>query len=74
MNSNLLMNCLWYEDIEPIELANTLELSPEKLFDKLFGNDKFTSEEIDKIVALLNLTAEECHMIFGKRGGNKSGN
>ena len=29
MKSSLLMNCLWYEDISPEELANVLELTPE---------------------------------------------
>lgn len=64
MRSNLLMNCLWYEDISPEELANVLNLTPDKLFDKIFANDEFTNEEIKKIVARLGLTKEETNMIF----------
>lgn len=64
MISNLLMNCLWYEDISPEELAKELNLTPNKLFDKIFADDEFTFEEIRKIVALLGLTEEETNMIF----------
>lgn len=65
MKGNLLMNCLWYEDIPPDELAGVLELPSEKVVDKIFGDDDFTPEEIKKIVALLGLTEEETNMIFG---------
>lgn len=65
MKSNLLMNCLWYEDISPDELAAVLELPSEKLYDKLFGDEEFTPEEIKTIVALLGLTDEEANTIFG---------
>lgn len=64
MRSNLLMNCLWYEDITPEELANVLDLTPEALFRKIFQEDEFTLEEISQIVALLGLTEEEQHAIF----------
>lgn len=64
MRSNLLMNCLWYEDITPEELANVLELTPETLYRKIFQDDDFTPEEIQKIVGLLSLTEEETHAIF----------
>lgn len=30
MKSNYLMNCLWYEDIPPEEMAERLELSPKE--------------------------------------------
>lgn len=65
MKSNLLMNCLWYEDISPDELGAVLELPSEKLYDKIFGDDDFTPEEIKTIVALLGLTEEEANTIFG---------
>lgn len=65
MKSNLLMNYLWYVDISPDELAAVLELPSEKLYDKIFGDDDFTPEEIKTIVALLALTEEEMNMIFG---------
>ena len=59
------MNCLWYEDIPPEVLASTLEISPDALYQKIFGDEEFTEEEIGKIVALLGLTEEETNMIFG---------
>lgn len=65
MKSNLLMNCLWYEDIAPYELADVLKLPSEKLYDKIFGDEEFTPEEIKEIVALLGLTEEEANTIFG---------
>lgn len=65
MKSNLLMNCLWYEDIPLEVLASTLEISPDALCQKIFGDEEFTAEEIGKIVALLGLTEEETNMIFG---------
>ncbi|MBR7010830.1 MAG: hypothetical protein IKI02_07985 [Oscillospiraceae bacterium] len=64
MKSNLLMNCLWYEDISPEELANILELTPEALFRKIFQEDEFTLGEIQRIVGLLGLTQEETDSIF----------
>lgn len=64
MKSNLLMNYLWYEDISPDQLADVLELPSEKLYDKIFGDEEFTPEEIKEIVALLGLTAEEANTIF----------
>lgn len=66
MRSNLLMNCLWYEDISPEDLANVLELTPEALFRKIFQEDDFTLEEIRRIVGLLGLTEEEQDTIFFK--------
>lgn len=65
MKSNLLMNCLWYEDISPQCLANTLSLTPEALFKKIFQEEDFTQEEIEKICELLDLTDEEQSIIFG---------
>ena len=59
MRPNLLMNCLWYEEIAPTELADALELTPEALFDKIFRDNDFTQEEIRRIVGLLGLTEEE---------------
>lgn len=64
MKSNLLMNCLWYEDISPENLASVLELSPEALFRKVFQEEDFTPEEIKKIVDLLGLDEEETRTIF----------
>lgn len=64
MRSNLLMNCLWYEDISPEELANVLEITPEALFRKLFQDEDFTLGEIRRIVGLLGLTNEETDTIF----------
>ncbi|MBQ1409816.1 MAG: hypothetical protein IIY94_00860 [Oscillospiraceae bacterium] len=66
MKSNLLMNCLWYEDISPEMLADTLEITPEALFQKIFQEKEFTSEEIRRIVGLLGLTEEETDTIFFK--------
>ena len=64
MNSNLFMNCLWYEDIAPYQIAKILEISEETFFDKVFGNKSFTNDEIKKISCLLGLTKEEIEMIF----------
>lgn len=64
MNGNLLVNCLWYEEIFPEQLAELLELTPEMLFDKIFGVSEFTIDEIRKIVALLGLTETEVNNIF----------
>ena len=65
MKSNLLMNCLWYEDISLQCLANTLSLTQEALFKKIFQKEDFTQEEIEKICELLDLTDEEQNIIFG---------
>ena len=64
MRSNLLMNCLWYEDISPEELANILAITPEALFRKIFQEEDFTLGEIQRIVGLLGLTEEETDTIF----------
>lgn len=64
MRSNLLMNCLWYEDISPEELANILEITPEDLFQKIFQEKEFTLSEIQRIVGLLGLTETETDTIF----------
>ena len=64
MRSNLLMNCLWYEDISPDDLANVLKISPDVLFRKIFQEEDFTPDEIRKIVGLLGLTEEETAAIF----------
>ena len=66
MRANLLMNCLWYEDISPETLADALELTPEELFQKIFQEKEFTSGEIRRIVGLLGLTEEETDTIFFK--------
>lgn len=64
MKSNLLMNCMWYEDITPEEMAASLELTPEALFRKIFYEDDFTPGEISKIKGVLGLTNEEVNEIF----------
>ena len=64
MRANLLMNCLWYEDISPEMLADTLEITPEALFQKIFQEKEFTLEEIRRIVGLLGLTEAETDTIF----------
>lgn len=69
MNGRLLMNCLWYEEILPEQLAELLELTPEMLYDKIFGVSEFTIDEIRKIVALLGLTETEVNDIFFDGGG-----
>ena len=66
MRANLLMKCLGYEDISPEMLADTLELTPEDLFRKIFQEKEFTLEEIRRIVGLLGLTEEETDTIFFK--------
>ena len=66
MRSNLLMNCLWYEDITPEDLANILEITPEALFKKIFQEEDFTLEEIQRIVGLLGLSNDEVDAIFFK--------
>lgn len=66
MRSNLLMNCLWYEDISPEDLANILEITPETLFRKIFQEEDFTLEEIQRIVGLLGLSNDEVDAIFFK--------
>lgn len=64
MKANLLMNCLWYEDIAPEQIADVLEITPEQLFRKIFQKEDFTLEEIKKIGDLLALTDEEKNTIF----------
>ena len=64
MRSNLLMNCLWYEDISPEFLADALELTPEELFRKIFGSEDFTLGEIQRLTGLLGLTEEDVDRIF----------
>ncbi len=66
MRANLLMNCLWYEDISPEMLADTLEITPEALFQKIFQEKEFSLEEIRRIVGLLGLTEAETDTIFFK--------
>ena len=66
MRSNLLMNCLWYEDISPEDLANILEITPEALFQKIFQEKDFTLGEIRWITGLLGLTNDEVDEIFFK--------
>ena len=66
MRSNLLMNCLWYEDISPEELADVLEITPETLFRKIFQEEDFTLGEIQRITGLLGLTNDEVEAIFFK--------
>lgn len=58
------MNCLWYEDIAPEQIADVLEITPEQLFRKIFQKEDFTLEEIKKIGDLLALTDEEKNTIF----------
>jgi hypothetical protein len=57
---------MWYEDISPEQLADVLSITPNDLFDKLFGNVEFTPEEIRQIVVILGLTKEETDAVFGK--------
>lgn len=64
MKSNLLMNCLWYEDISPEQLTDVLGITSEQLFRKIFQEEDFTLEEIKKICELLSLTEEETDIIF----------
>lgn len=64
MKSNLLMNCLWYEDISPEQLTDVLGITSEQLFRKIFQEEDFTLEEIKKICGLLSLTKEETDIIF----------
>ena len=66
MRSNLLMNCLWYEDISPEDLANILEITPETLFKKIFQEEDFTLAEIQRITGLLGLSNDEVDAIFFK--------
>lgn len=64
MKSNLLMNCMWFVDITPEEMAERLELTPEALFRKIFQKEGFTSGEISKIKGVLGLTEDETYTIF----------
>lgn len=64
MRQHLLMNCLWYQEITPEELADALELTPEALFDRIFRDNDFTQDEIRRIVVLLGLTEEEEREFF----------
>lgn len=64
MKSNLLMNCLWYEDISPEQLTDILGITSEQLFRKIFQEEDFTLEEIKKICELLSLSKEEMDIIF----------
>lgn len=62
--SNLLMNCMWYEDIQPEQLADELQISTNELYEKIFGEKEFTMSEINQAVALLGLTETETDAIF----------
>jgi len=64
LRASLLMNCLWYENISPEELADALELTPEDLFRRIFQEEDFNLEEIQRITGLLGLTPEEVETIF----------
>ena len=64
MRSNLLMNCLWYEDISPDQLADILQIPPKTLFRKIFQEEEFTPEEIHQIVGILGLNEVETDTIF----------
>lgn len=64
MKSNLLMNCLWYEDISLEQLTDVLGITLEQVFRKIFQKEDFTLEEIKKICELLSLTKEETDIIF----------
>lgn len=66
MRSNLLMNCLWYEEITPEDLADALGITPEALFRKIFQEEDFTLEEIRRIKGLLALSDDEMEQIFFK--------
>ena len=70
MRNERLMNYLWYEEILPEQLAELLELTPERLYDKIFGVSEFTIDEIRKIVAILGLTETEVNSIFFEGGGD----
>ena len=69
MNRAVLLNCLWYEEITPKQLADHLSLSEEQFFDKIAGHTEFTLDEIRQIVALLGLTENEVNLIFFNGGG-----
>lgn len=64
VRTNLLMNCIWYEDVTPEYMANVLEITPERLFRKVFGVEEFTLGEIQRISSLLGLTEEDVDRIF----------
>ena len=64
MHPNRLLNCMWYEDFSPAELADALELTPEALFEKISRENAFTEEEIRRIVGILGLTEEEERAFF----------
>ena len=64
MRTDLLMNCLWFEDLAPDELADALELTTEALFEKIFGKSGFSNAEIRQIMMLLGLTEKEAERIF----------
>ena len=64
MRSDLLMNCIWFDEMTPEELADALELTPEALFRKIFGDDAFSEEEIRRTMMLLGLDENDAERIF----------
>lgn len=66
MNTKLLFNCMWYEEITPEMLAMELNLTQEQFYEKAFGEAGFTLEERLVIRGLLKLSDGEMERIFGE--------
>lgn len=64
MRTEHLIKALWYEDVTPGDWADELGITPEALFQKVFGHEDFTAAEIRRLSARLDLDAEEEDRIF----------
>ena len=64
MRSNLLMAELWYQELPMAEVADALQLPPDKLYAKIVGVEELTLDEIRGLKNLLGLTHEETDRIF----------
>lgn len=64
MKALLLMNWLFLRDISFEELATSINISHEDFSRKFFGEDEFTTEEINRIAEVLGLTEQETDWIF----------
>ena len=51
MRTERLIKALWYEDATPGDWADELGITPEALFQKVFGHEDFTAAEIRRLSA-----------------------
>ena len=72
MNTSLLMNKMWEEDVTPEELARIIGISAEAFFQKAMEG-RFTEKERWVIKVRLRLSDGETQRIFGEGDDGKEG-